>query len=180
MNSMILHPLQTPLRQNTLAKVALVISGPGNEGQALERFIIEPKLLLFPPTSTAAAAAGQPGTSALQTSSSNLDILEFEAQLRAILLKLQYIDAVLPPKPPIGSTFQIVVYTAGRGGMAVDAWIEEQGKGGSLLSEQGLEMKESENGSGISGAEIVPIKSCKIEGALQLQIYLERPSPNYS
>lgn len=73
------------------------------------------------------------------------------------------------------------MYTAGRGGMAVDAWIEEQqGKEGSLLSEQGLEMKGSEHGSGNSGAEIVPIKSCKIEGALQLQLYVERPSPNPS
>lgn len=62
--------------------------------------------------------------------------------------------------------------------MAVDAWIEEQqGKGGSLLSEQGLEMKESENGNGNVGAEIVPIKSCKIDGALQMQVYVERPSP---
>jgi hypothetical protein len=58
--------------------------------------------------------------------------------------------------------------------MAVDAWIKEQQGEGSLLSDQGLEMKASDNSS---GAEIVPIKSCKIEGALQLQLYIERKKP---
>ena len=56
--------------------------------------------------------------------------------------------------------------------MAVDAWIEEQQGEGSLLSDQGLEMRASDKSSG--GAEIVPIKSCRIEGALKLQLYIER------
>ena len=53
--------------------------------------------------------------------------------------------------------------------MAVDAWIEEQAP----LAQHGLEMKERTDDAG--GGEIVPIKSCKIEGALQLQVYIERP-----
>jgi hypothetical protein len=58
--------------------------------------------------------------------------------------------------------------------MAVDAWIEEplgECDRAASLSGQGLEMKESDS------AEIVPIKSCRIEGALQLQLYVERPKP---
>jgi hypothetical protein len=131
--------------------------------------------LLTAAAAAPAAAAAAPAAAAAgrQSAASNLDILEFEAQLRAILLKLEYIDAVLPPKPPTGSTFQIIAYTAGRSGMAVDAWVEEQQ--GALLSDQGLEMKKSDTNSD-TGAEIVPIKSCRIEGALQLQLYVERPS----
>lgn len=138
--------LQVPLRQNTLAKLALVIKSP--EGQALERFIIEPKLLATNP--------------AVNNTERSPDILELEAHLRAVLLKLQYIDSALSDRLPRCSSFEILAYTTGRAGMAVDAWLPEQPP----LDKSGLELGES--------GEIVPLKSVRIDHAVQLQLYIER------
>ena len=122
-------------------------------GEALERFIIEPKLLhRYRPNSTHATV--------------NLDILELEAHLRATLLKLQYSDFALPPQPPLGSSFEILIYSAGRSGISVQDWIQDQAP---------LEMRGEGEGGGGGTAEIVPIKSCRMEGAFQLQLYVERP-----
>ena len=142
--------LQVPLRQQTLAKLAVVIKSP--EGHALERFIIEPKLLI----STAPNRDAPADTS---------DILDLEAHLRAALLKLQYLDSSLPTAVPLGSSFEILAYNAGRSGLAVDAWISED----LPLTESGLEFGES-------GGVILPLKTVRIEHAVQFQLYIERPS----
>ena len=143
---------QAAVTQGTLAKVAVVVLSPSR--QALERFIVEATLsahVPLPPPGAATAATLPPPP----------DILEVEAQLRAALLKLQYSSALFP-RPPPGSSFEIVAYVAGRGSVPAEAWTEE-----ALLSSGGLELE--------AGA-VVPVQSIELEGAFRLQCYAEVPA----
>lgn len=111
--------------------------------QPVERFLVEPQLT--------AATPGGPA---------EVDVGALESQLRGALLKVQYCDSYLR-KLPAGCTFEVVAYTSGRdgpGSLAQDAWVEEQPAPGRLELAQ---------------AEIVPIKSCSVKGAFQLQLYAE-------
>ncbi|KAL4422389.1 hypothetical protein ABPG75_008586 [Micractinium tetrahymenae] len=133
--------LRGPLASGSLVKVAIVVLGP--QRKPVERFVFEPRLT--------SAAPGGPA---------ELDVEALESQLRGALLKVQYCDSYLR-KLPGGCTFEVVAYTSGRGGpggVAQDAWVEEQ------LAPGRLELAQ---------AEIVPIKSCALEGAFQLQLYAE-------
>ncbi len=142
------------MKQGTLDKVALVVKSPA--GVALERLVVEPRLL-----SRGTAASGPGGGGG-----GSGDVLELEAHLRAALLKLQYAGAALGTLPPPDSTWELVPYVAGRQGLAPEDWIEEQPP----LEATGLEMP------GNDRAEIVPLRSCRVEGALALQVYVERPA----
>ena len=69
-----------------------------------------------------------------------LDLEAIEAQLRGVLLKLQYADSYLRRLPP-GCTFEVVAYTTGRGssgagGVPQQAWAEEQPRPGHLELQQ--------------------------------------------
>ena len=71
-----------------------------------------------------------------------LDLEAIEAQLRGVLLKLQYADSHLKRLPP-GCTFEVVAYTLGRGGgssgaggVPQQAWAEEQPRPGHLELQQ--------------------------------------------
>lgn len=130
-----------------LVKLAVIVQDPG--GQATERFIVEPNIL----------------TSQLE--STRIDVLELEAQLRGVLMKLQYAAALLPPLPHLQeTTWTIIVYTAGRGGLSTEAWVQEQPP----LAPRGLELEDSLPG------EIMPIRSFRIQGVLQLQAFIEMSS----
>ena len=78
-----------------------------------------------------------------------------------MVLKLQYIDTYLGKLPP-GCSFELVAYTTDRRcGLPAADWVEEQpaaGPGGVELA---------------APAEIVPVKSCAVEGAFQLQLFAE-------
>ena len=78
-----------------------------------------------------------------------LDVDAVQAQLRGVLLKLQYADALLRKLPP-GCSFEVVAYTtAGRGGVGdvpLDAWVEEQAAPG------GLELRQVRCGGAAAGA----------------------------
>lgn len=91
------------------------------------------------------------------TAQEGLDVEAVEAHLRGLLLKLQYADSYLKKLPP-SCTFEVVAYTSWRGGVPQAAWVEEQPAPGHLELQQ---------------AQIVPIKSCCLEGAFQLQLYAE-------
>jgi len=86
-------------------------------------------------------------------------IEEIESQLRGALLRLQYTAASLNKLPP-ESSFQVVAYVAGRKELPVEQWLEEQ----QPLTAAGIEL--------LIG-ELIPLKSCKIESAFQLQCYVE-------
>jgi hypothetical protein len=92
------------------------------------------------------------------------DVSAIEAQLRAAMLKLQYVDALLTtPTVPEGSTFQIVAYSAGRVGIDPELWAEHQAD---ELEEGGLALQRG---------EIIPLKTCKVDNAFRLQVYAETP-----
>lgn len=119
-------------------------------GAQVEQFVVEPKVL---------QGGTLPGS---HLPDDTPDLAEVEAQLRGCLVKLQYLDSYLQPPPP-GCTFELVAYTSGRGGMRVQDWVEEgeqRGEGGT-----------AEEGQGQKGA-IVPIKTCRCEGAFQLELYV--------
>ena len=143
------------MRQGTLDKVVLVVKSP--VGAALERLVMEPRLLSQGANGGPDGGRGGSG-----------DVLELEAHLRAALLKLQYAGAALGTLPPPDATWELVPYVAGREGMAPEDWIEEQPP----LEAAGLEMPSSGGG----GAEIIPLRSCRVEGAVALQLYVERPA----
>ncbi len=86
-----------------------------------------------------------------------LDVEEVQSQLRGVILKLQYADFYLA-KLPVGCTFEVVAFTTDRASVPADAWVEEQ------LAPGFLELQQ---------AEIVPIKSCSVAGAFQLQLFTE-------
>lgn len=227
--------LQGPLASGTLARVAVVVLRP--DRTPAERFVVEPRVRArrwrrpaccrcsgtpcaggkpwcaaqrpHPP-----AAARPPqvlsGASAGGGTEAALDVAAVEAQLRGVLLKLQYSDAHLARLPP-GCTFEVVAYTSvGRGAPGappLDAWVEEQPRGGHLELERvravrglgrGLRRVEAVRLRYCLGhqgaptlsqvrlpdswpwllllaaqAEIVPIKSCTLEGSFQLQLYAE-------
>ncbi|KAL4436143.1 hypothetical protein ABPG77_005591 [Micractinium sp. CCAP 211/92] len=115
----------------------------GPQHQPVERFVFEPRL-----------TSAEPGGPA------ELDLEALESHLRSALLKVQYCDSYLR-KLPSSCTFEVVAYTSGRrgpGGVANDEWVEEQPAPGRLELAQ---------------AELIPIKSCALEGAFQLQLYAE-------
>jgi hypothetical protein len=96
---------------------------------------------LLSPSAAAAAACPQitcaPSSAAQQEP---LDLEAIEAQLRGVLLKLQYADSYLRRLPP-GCTFEVVAYTVGRGssgagGVPQQAWAEEQPRPGHLELQQ--------------------------------------------
>lgn len=58
-----------------------------------------------------------------------------EAQLRGVLLKLQYADSYLR-KLPRDCRFEVVAYTSRRGGVPQEAWVEEQPSPGHLELQQ--------------------------------------------
>ena len=86
-----------------------------------------------------------------------LDVDSIQSQLRGVILKLQYADSYLA-RLPAGCTFEVVAYTNDRRAVPTDTWVEEQPTPGFLELPQ---------------AEIVPVKSCTVEGAFQLQLYAE-------
>lgn len=139
--------------ENKLDKVVVVILN--HIDCPIERFIIQPTL--FSPITNGPDHTTAPALP--------LDILSLEAQLRAALLKLQYTTATL------GTTsieykeekrFEIVAYVAGSSAaLAPQEWLREDPP----LSENGLEIR--------NNAVIVPIKTCKCEGAYHLQVYNE-------
>jgi len=114
--------------------------------EPLERHIVEPTLLKQRPP-----GPDQPAP----------NILDLEAQLRAALLKVQYSDALLRQLPS-NCSFEVIAYVAGRTSMSTNGWIEEEAPGESGRLE-------------LSGGEVFPLKSAKIDGALQLQCYVEMP-----
>ena len=161
--------VQDVLARGTLAKLVLVVQSAG--GEAVERFVIEPTLLCG--LGAAAGAAGGPSAAAAAA----VDPSEAEAHLRGFVLKLQYIDSYLRRLPP-GCTFELVAYTAGRAGLPIDEWVEEQagvepdsGGGGAVRGTR-LDLSPSD-----CAAEVVPIKSCRVEGAFRLQLYAEGVPP---
>ncbi len=86
-----------------------------------------------------------------------LDVDELQSQLRGVILKLQYADSYLTHLPP-NCTFEVVAYTTDRSSVPTATWAEEQPVPGFLELPQ---------------AEIVPIKSCSVEGAFRLQLFSE-------
>ena len=180
--------MQDPLASGSLSRVAVVVLRP--DRTPAERFVLEPRLLA--PTNAGGGAAG---------ASTQLDLAAVEAQLRGVLLKLQYVDASLRSLP-LGCTFEVAAYTSARGGgVPLQAWVEEQPRPGHLeLVQVGIlawmgrdELGTQGLGTGLKGlapspadqthacprpptpvqAEIVSIKSCNLPGAFQLQLYAE-------
>jgi hypothetical protein len=138
--------------------VAVVILSPG--GEAVERFVVEPRVLgLGGGTATAAAAAAGGGRAA-----PGLDVGEVEAQLRACVLKLQYVDSSLR-RPPPGCSFEVAAYCAGRSALPAGAWAEEDAGGSGALEVRA------------PGAALVPVKSCTVEGAFGVQLFAEGLPP---
>lgn len=75
---------------------------------------------------------------------------------------------------PPDCSFELCIYASSREGLDATAWIEEQ----HLDSKQQQQLQQQPGGGGgggleLAAAEIVPLKSCTLPGALQLQLYAE-------
>jgi hypothetical protein len=142
---------QEALRRGSLARVAVNIREPA--GATVERFVAEPQLL----SPADGAARGEPA--------SIEQLRALEGQLRASLLRLQYVDSHLP-RLPEGCVFEVVAFTLGREDLCREEWAEED------------EEEVAGPGGGTAGrrkgaSRVVPIKSCSVEGAFRLQVFAE-------
>ena len=125
----------------------------------LEQFIVEPTILLS-------------SYDHHQVSGREIgfdDMLQIEAQLRSIMLKVQYIDALLPYEIPESSTFEIVAYVSKRNGMDISLW-----------SEDGKEATVACASKRLEKAEITPLKTCLIDRVFRLQTFIETSATNVS
>lgn len=119
--------------------------------EALEQFVVEPVLSEFENTNSEEI---------------NVDtVFEIEAQLRSVMLKIQYINPLLRKKLPDDLTFEVVAYSSSRRNFDVSLWSEE-GKGTKL----------PEVNRRIKNAEIIPVKTCVVDQILRMQTYIEFPS----
>lgn len=127
--------------------------------QALSASLLAPRAAL-PPTAPPTRASLHNHTQILSSASAgggveaSLDVEAVEAQLRGVLLKLQYADAYLK-RLPQGCTFAVAAYTsagrAGAGALPQAAWVEEQPRAG-----QSLELAQARAASGESRRRGMP------------------------
>lgn len=145
---------QASLATGSLVKLAVVVLGP--DGAPVERFVVEQRVgcrvwstvcacrvlsrVRYSHPSCFGPGAHRtwvhlpaqilvPGGASLQQE--GLEVEAIEAQLRGVLLKLQYADSYLR-KLPGGCRFEVVAYTSRRGGVPQEAWVEEQPAPGHL------------------------------------------------
>jgi mitotic spindle assembly checkpoint protein MAD2B len=167
-----LHGLKDPIAASTLRKLSLVVlSPPETQTIILERFILEPRLLMLTDSTSLAAATNNNDND----TQARLRLQELESHLRAFFLKLQYVHASLPPLPQ-GCSFEIVAYMATRSGPGClpndHHWAEEDisNNGSSNSMGHSIEFSSDDN------PHIIPIKSCTVQGLLEMQLYIEQPS----
>lgn len=167
-----LHGLRDPIAASTLRKLTLIVlSPPPNQTTILERFILEPRLLMLTDSTSLIATTDNDADQA------RIRLQELESHLRAFFLKLQYVHASLLPLPP-GCSFEIVAYMATRSGPGClpssQHWAEEDtttpSNNNNNTMGHPIEFCSDDN------AHIIPIKSCTVPGLLQVQLYVEQPT----